>query len=341
MAPHLPDHCWKAYYLNESCREEEDIMNHDDQYWEEYLSRRPNLSKWIQCSEQDSSFDNRVLFMQYMIETGGETEYDRKVADLDDNEALAYFVYLGFDNSLLIDSKAVKHLHQPSISLEEASPVRRMMVPYIDLLCTRKLGGDFSSNELLDDRHFIDDLLQTIEHYSFYKFHHIVWDTEQDLVRTVIGYKNYRNLFKVDTDSEILIDSDFLNNYLLADKPEPIEIDRNTWHGMSFKLIEKLDDESDIGRVRLGHMNFLEFVFAGLVSCFLTRNLKDLTFMETIYDFCVFASNYPGFMDRNVRESYRPGKLDPKLFDMLREYGSAFVEPLLENALIMKGERTS
>ena len=318
-------------------------MNHNDQVWEEYLSRRPSLNKWIHRSEHEASFDDRVLFMQNMMENGGETEYGRKVADLDDGEALAYFVYLNAIDNLLVDSKAVKHLHQPSISLDEAKYVddRSATVQYIALLCVRELGGDFTSYESLDNMDFINDFLQTIGYYSFYKFHHIVWNTEQDLVRTVIEYKNYRNLFKVDTDSEILIDSDFLNNYLLADKPEPIEIDRNTWHGMSVKLIEKLDDESNIGRVRLGHMNFLEFVSAGLVSCFLTRNLKDLTFMETIYDFCVFASNYSGIMNKNVRESYHSGMLDPKLFDLLREYGSAFVEPLLENALIMKGERTS
>ena len=302
-------------------------MNHDSQSWEEYLIRRPNLSKWLQCSEKDSSFDDRVLFMQYMIETGGETEYDRKVADLDDNEALAYFVYLGFDNSLLIDSKAVKHLHQPSISLEEASPVRRMMVPYIDLVCARELGGDFSSNEFSDDRRFIDDLLQTIEHYSFYKFHHIVWDTEQDLVRTVIRYKSYCNLFKASYDA--VIDGDYLNNCLLADRPAPTEIEKDAWHGMSVRLVDKFDEDNQ----SLG-LNFIEFVSSELLSCFLTRSIEDLAFMETAYD--LFFSVYKDLSDKDL--TIHPGMLDPKLFDLLREYGSAFVEPLLENALIMEKE---
>ena len=314
-------------------------MSNGDQVWEDYLSGRPSLKEWLQRSEQDGFFQNHVSFMQFMIGTGGETEYGRKVADLDDGEALAYFVYLErSDNNLLINSKAVKHLHQPSINLDEAKYVddRSTTAPYTHLLCARELGGDFTSNESLDNMDFIDELLQTINYYRIHKFHHIVWDTEQDLAKTVVRYKDYRNLLKVDTDSEILIDNDFLDDYLFADKPEPIEIDRNTWHDMAVRLIEKLDDESNRIRMEhtnflgMEHMNFLGFVSTGLVSCFLTHNVEELAFMESVYDFCVSARLGLPYTKRAIG---RNGILDPKLFDMFREYGASFARPLLESVL--------
>jgi len=148
------------------------------------------------------------------------------------------------------------------------------------------------------------------------------------LVRTVVRYKNYRNLFKGHTDSDILIDRDFLDNYLLAPKPNPIEIDRNTWHDMAVRLVEKLDDESN--RIRMETMNFLEFVSTELVSCFLTRNIEELAFMESVYDF--FVSACLGF-PYTERVFIRDGMLCSKIFDMFREYGAEFAKPLLENVL--------
>ena len=324
-------------------------MSNGDQFWEEYLNRRPNLNKWYSYCEQNPSyqtcdlFTNRVSILKDKVMKDGKTEYGRKVADLDDDEALAYFVYVylntyfnfKFNNNLLIDSKAIKHVQQPSISLDEAKYVDdrsaiRQYVPYIHLLCSRELGGDFTSNESLDDMNFIDNLLQTIKFYRFHEFHHMVWDTEQDLVRTVVRYKNYRNLFKGHTDSDILIDRDFLEDYLLAPKPDPIEIDRNTWHDMSVRLVEKLDDENKNNRIRMETMNFLEFVSTELVSCFLTRNIEELAFMESVYDF--FVSACLGF-PYTGRVFIRDGMLDPKIFDMFREYGASFAKPLLESVL--------
>ena len=315
-------------------------MSNGDHVLDEYLSRRPDLNKWYSYCEQNPSyqtydFSYRAALLKNKVMNDGKTNYGKKVTDLDDGEALAYFVYLStyFNNDDLIDSKAVKHVHQPSISLDEAKYLddrraKQRHVPYIHLLCARELGGDFASNESLDNMDFIDDLLQTIKFYRFHKFHHMVWDTEQDLVRTVVRYKNYRNLFKGHTDSDILIDRDFLDDYLLADKPDPIEIDKNTWHDMAVRLVEKLDDKSD--RLRIGHMNFLEFVSTGLVSCFLDRNIEDLTFMESVYDFCVSACL--GF--QYMRWVFiRDGMLYPKIFDMFREYGASFARPLLESVL--------
>lgn len=309
-------------------------MNHNDQVWEEYLSMRPNLNKWYSHCEQLGS--HRTAILKDKVMNGGETEYGRKVAGLDDGEALAYFVYLDrSDNDLLINSKAVKHV-QPSISLVEAEYATTQNWSYIHLLCSRELGGPFLTNESLDNMDFIDNLLQTINDYRIYKFHHIVWNTEHDLVKTVVRYKNYRDLFKVDTDSDILIDSDFLDDYLLADKPDPIEIDRNTWHDMAVRLIEKLDDENNRIRMEhtnflgMEHMNFLGFVSTGLVSCFLTRNVEELAFMESVYDFCVSARLGLPYTKRAIG---RNGILDPKIFDMFREYGASFARPLLESVL--------
>ena len=304
-------------------------MSHDSQYWEDYLSGRPSLNKWLQCSEKDSSFDDRVLFMQYMIETGGETEYGRKVTDLDDNEALAYFVYLGIDDSsLLINSKAIKHLHQPSINLEEAKLIDKKDVPYIDLICARETDKDSKPGALSDSIVFTRHILETIDYYRSHDLPHIVWGTEQDLVRTVIRYKSYCNLFKTSYDA--VIDSDYLDDYLLADRPNPIEIGGAAWHDMAMRFIDKFDEVNP----SLGY-NFIGSISYVLVSCFLNHSLEDLTFMETAYD--LFFSVYK---DLPEDLTIHGGMLDPKLFDDLREYGSAFVRPLLENALMMKGDRS-
>ena len=297
-------------------------MSNGYQVWEEYLSMRPNLNKWYSHCEQLGS--HRTAILKDKVMNGGETEYGRKVAGLDDGEALAYFVYLDrSDNDLLINSKAVKHV-QPSISLDEAEYATTQNWSYIHLLCSRELGGPFLTNESLGNMDFIDGLLQTINDYSrIYKFHHIVWDTEHDLVKTVVRYKNYRNLFEVNTDSDILIDSDFLDDYLLVAKPDPIEIDKNTWHDMSVRFIEKLDERDRA-------QNFRKFVSTGLVSCFLTHNVEELAFMESVYDFCI--STYLG-LPCTKRALGRNGMLDPKIFDMFREYGASFARPLLESVL--------
>ena len=302
--------------------------NYDSQVWEEYLKRRPSLSKWLQCSEQDGFFQKRVFFMKYMIGTGRETEYGSKVADLDDNEALAYFVYLGIDDSLLINSKAVKHLHQPSINLDEANLIDKRKIPYIDLICARETDKDSKPVALSENIVFTGHILETIDYYRSHDLPHIVWDTAQDLVRTVIEYKSYCNLFKTSYDA--VIDSNYLDDYLLENRPTPIEIGWDAWHDMAMRFIDKFDE----GNPSLGY-NFIGSISYVLVSCFLTRSPEDLAFMETAYD--LFFSVYK---DLPEDLTIHPGMLDPKLFDLLREYGSAFVRPLLENALRMKGDRS-
>lgn len=304
-------------------------MSYDSQSWEDYLSRRPSLNKWLQRSGQDGFFQKRVSFMQGRMETGGETEYGRKVADLNDGEALAYFVYLGIDDSLLINSNAVKHLHQPSINLEEANLIDKRKIPYIDLICARETDEDSKPGALSDSMVFTGHILETIDYYRSHDLPHIVWDTEHDLVRTVIRYKSYCNLFKTSYDA--VIDSDYLDDYLLADRPAPIEIEGDIWHDMAVRFIDKFDEDNP----SLGY-NFIGSISYVLVSCFLTRSPEDLTFMETAYD--LFFSVYKDLPEDLTIHS---GMLDPKLFDLLREYGAAFARPLLENALMMEGERTS
>lgn len=303
-------------------------MSYQD--WEDYLSRRPNLSKWLQCSELDSSFENRVSFMQDRIETGGETAYGKKVADLDDGEALAYFMYPNtyFNTDLLISSKVVKHIHQPSINFEEAKLLDgdNAVCSYSDLLCVRELDGDFTSKESLADMSFADHVLTTLDNYV----PHIVWDTEHDLIRTAIEYDNdYCSLFEARCNK--VIDSDYLDHYLLAPKPDPADIDKGTWHRMSVKLIKWLDEDNDKTQsTRHFNNDLLGFMSDGLASCFLTHNLEDLSFMKTVYDLC---ASIPHYKFRNMRKSYHPGMLDPELFDLLREHEAASVRPLLEQAL--------
>lgn len=306
-------------------------MSNDEQVWEEYLSRRPNLSRWIHGLEQDGFLDRRVTILKDEVMNGEETEYGKKVADLDDGEALAYFEHPTTYNNLLVDSKAVKPFH-PSINFDEAKYMddNEPIATWVDFLCTRELGGDSTSDEYWNDIRFAGDLLETIDKYESYHIPHMVWDTVHDLIRTVIECNNdYCRLFEARCNK--VIDSDYLDHYLLAPKLDPTDIDKDTWHRMSMKLIKWLDEDNRKTQSTIHFNNdLLGFMSDGLASCFLTHNFEDLTFMKTVYDFC---ASIPHYKFRSMRKSYRPGMLNPELFDLLREHEAVFVRPLLEQAL--------
>ena len=312
-------------------------MNYNEQVWEEYLSSRPNFNKWCHyClnSKKHDYLSSRFSFMQNMIETGGKTEHGRKVTDLTDGEALAYFMYPYIDVGLVLaESKAIKPF-QPSINFDEAKYMddNSTIATWVDFLCTRELDGDSTSEEYWNDIRFAGDLLETIDKYESHHIPHMVWDTVHDLIRTVIECNNdYCRLFEARCNK--VIDSDYLDHYLLAPKMDPTDIDKDTWHRMSVKLIKWLDEDNrktQSQSTRFFKNDLLGFMSDGLASCFLTHNLEDLSFMKTVYDFC---ASIPHYKFRSMRKSYRPGMLNPELFDLLREHEAVFVRPLLEQAL--------
>lgn len=132
------------------------------------------------------------------------------------------------------------------------------------------------------------------------------------------------------------IDKDYLNHYLLAPKPSSNEVSEAEWHDRSVRLVRQLDkeaedveeyavaipDEEDATVVR-----FNDFMATTLLDCLLTRNIEDLSFMETIYGFC--TNLFPD----DLKWHCRVGAFKPEVFDMLRKYGPSFTGPLFENAL--------
>ena len=137
------------------------------------------------------------------------------------------------------------------------------------------------------------------------------------------------------------IDKDYLDHYLLAPKPSPNEVSEAEWHDRSLRLVEQIDKEAeDVEEYAAAIPNeedatavrFNDFMATTLLDCFLTRNIEDLAFMESMYWFCIDVADDSGV--RNMRvDFYHPGKLDPKVFDLFREYGASFARPLLESVL--------
>ena len=164
---------------------------------------------------------------------------------------------------------------------------------------------------------------------------HVRWYTDEDFFRTICEYGRKANIFRSPC-SNMTIDKDYLNHYLLAAKPEPDEVSEAEWHDRSVRLVRQLDkeaedveeyaaaipDEEDATAVQ-----FNDFMATTLLDCFLTRNIEDLAFMETIYGFC--TNLFPD--DHNWR--VHTGAFKPEVFDMLRKYGPSFTGPVFENAL--------
>jgi len=346
-------------------------MSRGDQAWEEYLSRRPNLSRWwnycldrsyIIATYGKNVFDNmvidpvRLLKMQGcrnyhrmalvhdQVLADGRTDDGKRLMDLDDGEALAYALDIGHEASyrLMVDSKAIRNVESLSISYEEALYLHNNKSaynnPYINVVCARNMSVDIDSID--EHKPFLDEV-ENVFHYMDYwqnaGLDHTVWGTEEDLIRTVRDCRNYLGLLLLPNESPTIIDSDYLDNYLSAPKLYPKDIDEDVWHDKALRFVDAVDGNvknhkkmNCIGRT--WPIDFLGLAFMSLSSCFLTRNIEDLTFMDEVCRFCTAAVK-----DSNVHTigvgSYQPGKLDSRVFDLLREYGSSFAKPLLESVL--------
>lgn len=157
---------------------------------------------------------------------------------------------------------------------------------------------------------------------------HHVWDNLDSFIRTVCEY-DHAYLFK---DPEILenvylfIDNDYLDDILLAPKPAPIEIEKDAWHGMTMELIDRIDEIGDQFDDEHGH----SIVFSRAIFQALSYSIHDtegFVFFETVSDLI------ETFNSDTMATTYHSGMLEPAPFDLLREYGPAFVKPLLERQL--------
>lgn len=264
--------------------------------------------------------------------------------DFDDGEALAYAVNMGPGESVrYLMHSAIRNIGRPSISFDE---LERVGMPstytgsdYFIIQCFKVSHADSAdSEEVLEAANRAESILKSMNGLSPI-MNHVRWDTDDDFFRTVREYGGKANIFRSPC-SNMTIDKDYLNHYLLAPKPSPCDVSEEDWHGMSLRLVRRFDKkvheaeehsaaifnrETDTN-VRTA-IRFNYFMSSALLDCFLTHSLKDLTFMETVYGFCahLFPDDWYWYT--------RAGAIGPEVFDMLREYGSSFVGPVFENAL--------
>lgn len=346
-------------------------MSNDEQVWDDYLKKRPELKKWwnycldrsyIIATYGKNVSDNtridpvRLLKMQGCrnyhrmalvhdkVLDDDYTDNGRRILDLDDGEALAYALDLGHEASyrLMVDSKAIRNVSHLSISYEEALYLHNNKSernnPYINVVCARNMSVNIDSID--EHKPFLDEVDNVFHYMDYWRnngLNHTVWGTEEDLIRTIRDCRNYLGLLLLPNESSTIIDSDYLDNYLSAPKLYPKDIDGDDWHDKSVRFMSTLDENAkDHKRMdRIGRtwpIDFLGLVFMSLSSCFLTHNIEDLTFMESVCRFCVSAVKDSNANNIGI-DSYQPGKLDPKIFDMFREYGASFAKPLLESVL--------
>ena len=340
-------------------------MSNDEQVWDDYLEKRLNLNKWwnycLDHSYVNSTYEkvsddirvNRVhilkmqgirfrhmALMHDQVLADGRTDSGKRLLDLDDGEALAYALDIDQDYSYrkMMESHAIKNVDPPSLNYEEALYLHEDnfdALPYINLVYAREYPeSSEQSKPFLDN---IDSLFHCLVYWENAGLNHAVWNTEQDLIRTVHDYRDYYGLFLIPTESNTIIDSDYLDHFLLVPKPYPNEVDRVDWHDKAVRFMSTLDgnakDHKRMDRIDCARpINFLGLVYMSLLDCFLTRNIEDLAFMESMYWFCIDVADESGVHNMEAG-SYRPGKLDPKVFDLFREYGAEFAKPLLENVL--------
>ena len=343
-------------------------MSNDEQVWDDYLEKRPELNKWwqfcldhsyvhsilekvsddirvnrVHLLEVQGNRFSRMALMHDQVLADGRTGDGKRLLNLDDGEALAYALDIDQDDSyrMMMDSQTIKNVDPPSLNYEEALYLHNYgadALPYINLVYSREYPESVGSSE--QSKPFLNNI-GSLFHYMVYwedaGLNHTVWNTEQDLIRTIHDYRDYYGLFLIPTESDTIIDSDYLDHFLLVPKPYPNEVDRRGWHDRAVRFVDTIDgnakDHKRMNYIDCAYpINFLGLVYMSLLDCFLTRNIEDLAFMESMYWFCIDVADDSGV--HNMRaDSYHPGKLDPKVFDLFREYGASFAKPLLESVL--------
>lgn len=327
----------------------------DETAWTDYLKQRPELNDWYKRSSEfllkdkgRSTNDPIELMRNYRTFCLDLLDlHDRVVGlkepcgvfDFDDGEALAYVI--GFDHPSIRElmMSSINHVSRPSTNMDEITNIygkysRIGGEPYFMAECLR-VGNHADVEGILDAEDRAEDMFSKIDQLHGSGLTHVRWDTDEDFFRTICEYGGKANIFRSPC-SNMTIDKDYLDHYLLAPKPSPNEVSEKDWHDRSVRLVEQLDkdandveeysaaipDEEDATTVR-----FNDFMATTLLDCFLTHNVEDLTFMDTIYGFC--TGLFPD--DHNWR--CHTGAFKSEVFDMLRKYGPSFTGPLFENAL--------
>ena len=318
----------------------------DETAWTDYLKQRPELNDWYKRSSESllkdkgrSTNDPIELMRNYRTFCLDLLDlHDRVVGlkepcgvfDFDDGEALAYVI--GFDHSSIRElmMSSINHVSRPSTNMEEIANIygkysRIDGEPYFMAECLRA-GNHADVEAILDAEERAEDMFSKIDQLHGNGLTHVRWDTDEDFFRTICEYGSKSNIFRRPC-SDMVIDKDYLDHYLLAPKPNPNEVNEDAWHDMSGRYVTKLDEAAGHYSGKGALIGLPSFMFSALLDCFLTRNIEELAFMETIYGFLA------GLLHDYWYWHCRTGAFDPKVFDMLREYGPSFAGPLFESVL--------
>ena len=273
----------------------------------------------------------------------------RRLLGLDDDGAITESIVRGHFRKL-VGNLTVDH-HCPNISIAEAEYVRSAE-DYIIVLCRRVNGNRTTYNNVYTIMRILNWSIESS---------HPMWSDMDTFIRTICKYSHADWFEKryVSMNMDRTIDRTYLDSVMLADKPEPGDISSKDWHDMAvlftdefnriFKeesdqciveTIEDMDDSSFSDEFGLAYWMMGAFMLAALApisSQFIGRGMDELVFAETISDF-LDLDNYHKIEEEFAHVEVDPYEytitgLDPKLFDMLREHGPSFTEPLFTNAL--------
>lgn len=329
----------------------------NERKWDAFLMARPEFRKWYEVHLK-AALKNRANSIgpspgfQTSIEVMdwyGENNYSIPItnlykqavglrrnyqADLDDGEVMAWIAGIQDEEKVLVPSSIISHVGTVRLDFEETKFARSYYNddPYLRILIARKLHEDPSSQRTEAYAKKAQNILYFIEHGG--EDHaHVVWDTDSDFIRTVCHYDVATILIGV--RSRMVIDKEYLDHFLLVPRPDPIEISESSWHDMAMRFVKGLDD-GDSSLPFSSAFPFSGLLIRVLTEEFMNKDMENMTFMETVYRLCndvYLETENEGTGHEPLL--YRPGLLEPRLFDMLREYGPSFVRPLIENAMHM------
>ena len=272
----------------------------------------------------------------------------RRLLGLDDDGAITESIVRGHFRKL-VGNLIVDH-HCPNISIAEAEYVDSVM-DYIIVLCRRTDGDRTPNNATYAIMRILNGSIGLSQP---------LWSDMDTFIRTICKYSHadwFENRY-VSMNMDRTIDRTYLDSVMLADKPEPGDISNKDWHDMAVLFTEEFNrtfkEESDqcMETIREFHNapvsdrpdlayhlreSFMMAASEAISSRFIGRGMDELVFAETISDFIDLDNRY------KIEEEFAHAKVDPyeytitglepKLFDMLREYGSSFTAPLFTNAL--------
>lgn len=302
-----------------------------------------SASDIIGILQEDSSVFSSIIFRMYEKIIFGTDEEKTYFQHLDDGEALAYATNITRESfnsypnytSHFDDMKDfIGGLpRKTSITLDEAKMMndsilrkdRYFPASYIRVLCASRTGLDPES--AANEEHQQAAYAIVLDNVGASENNpHSEWEDLNTLIATACEYDHAAMLGKV-RRKDLLLNMDYLDNVLLAPRPAPTDIDEDTWHDMAEKLIAKADEIGDSSMDTFfvdGEARSISVgdVMDRAMSAFLTRDQKEVSFLETVYDFIS--------EDRQLDTEYSSGKLDPEVFDNLRVYGPSFVRPLFD-----------